>query len=68
MSSVRGWWRFLWLWLLMLLVYVAAKTGFNLAVFGWIDLRKATLLEVLVVPSIQSVALWFAFRLDRPRQ
>jgi len=52
----------------MLLVYVAAKTGFNLAVFGWIDLRKATLLEVLVVPSIQSVALWFAFRLDRPRQ
>jgi len=68
MSSVRGWWRFLWLWLLMLLVYVAAKTGFNLAVFGWIDLRKATLLEVLVVPTIQSVALWFAFRLDRPRQ
>jgi len=68
MSSVRGWWRFLWLWLLMLLVYVAAKTGFNLAVFGWIDLRKATLLEVLVVPTIQSVALWFGFRLDRPRQ
>ena len=51
----------------MLVVYVIAKTGFNLAVFGWIDLRKATLLEALVLPSVQSAAVWFAFRLDRPR-
>lgn len=67
MAGVRGWLRFLWLWLFMLVVYVALKIGFNLAVFGWIDLRKATLLEMLVLPSLQSVALWFAFRLDRPR-
>ncbi len=68
MASPRGWVRFVWLWLFMLVVYALAKNAFNLAVFGWIDLRKATLLEALVVPTLQSVLLWFAFRLDRPRQ
>lgn len=68
MASSRGWVRFLWLWLFMLVVYVLAKTAFNLILFGWIDLRTATLLEALVLPSIQSLLLWFAFRLDRPRQ
>ena len=68
MTGTRGWLRFIWLWLFMLVVYTLAKIGFNLALFGWIDLRKATLLEALIIPSLQSALLWFAFRPDQPRQ
>jgi hypothetical protein len=65
MTTKPAWRRFLALWIFMLLSYVGAKVGFNLMVFGWIDLRKAALLDALVLPSIQTLLLWLAFRLHR---
>lgn len=67
MKTKPAWRRFLALWLFMLLIFVAAKSAFTLVMYGWIDLRIPALLEALLMPSIQTVLLWFAFRLDQPR-
>ncbi len=67
MKTKPAWRRFLALWLFMLLIFAAAKSAFTLVMYGWIDLRIPALLEALLMPSIQTVLLWFAFRLDQPR-
>jgi hypothetical protein len=62
----NGYWKkFLLLWLFLLLSYLIIKIAFNLAVYGWIDLRKNAFLELLVLPLGQSILFWFIYRPGR---
>jgi hypothetical protein len=54
--------RFIRLWLAVFFSYVLIKFLFNLAVFGWIDLRDVALLELVVLPLGQAVVFWFITR------
>ncbi|HPA50311.1 MAG TPA: hypothetical protein PLP50_01805 [Thermoanaerobaculia bacterium] len=40
------------------ILFVLVRTGFDVAVRGFVDLRSSTLLEYLVVPTVQGIALW----------
>ena len=54
--------RFIRLWLVVLFSYALIKFLFNLAVFGWIDLRDVVLLEIVVLPLGQALVFWFITR------
>lgn len=56
--------RFLRLWLMLFFSYGLLKFLFNLSVLGWIDLRRAALLELALMPLGQAVILWL---ITRPR-
>ena len=61
-SSVR---RFLRLWLVLGLTYLATKVLLDLAIARWINLRPAVLLELTLVPLGQSVVFWIVTRRAR---
>jgi hypothetical protein len=65
MKKNAPWKKFLLLWLFLLLSYLIIKIAFNLAVYGWIDLRKNAFLELLILPLGQSVLFWIIYRPGR---
>ena len=67
MKPARVCWDFLKLWFFMFFTYLTIKVIFNLLYFGWIDLRRATLLEVLCLPLGQAVAFWLITRVGRKK-
>lgn len=67
MKPIRVFWDFLKLWFFMLFTYLTIKVIFNLLYFGWIDLRRATLIEVLFLPLGQAVAFWLITRVRRKK-
>lgn len=48
------------LWIALEIGYIVAVTSYDITVFGWIDLRKATIHKVVLVPSLQTVFLCLA--------
>ena len=54
--------RFLRLWMLLAFAYALIKFAFDLAVFGWIDLRGIAFLELAVIPLGQSAVFWVVTR------
>lgn len=51
----------------MLFTVAGMKVAINWSVYGWIDLRKGPILEVLLIPLALSLIVWFACRrLARP--
>lgn len=54
--------RFLRLWLVMAFSYSIIKFVFDLAMFGWIDLRSVVLWQLALIPLGQSVVFWFVTR------
>lgn len=50
--------EFLKVWFFMFFTFVTVKVLCTLMIYGWIDLRRVALLEVLLVPLGQSVAFW----------
>ncbi len=67
MKSLRVFWDFLKLWFFMFFTYLTIKVIFDLNYFGWIDLRRATLVEVLCLPLGQAVAFWLITRVRRKK-
>jgi len=59
---------FLKLWLFMFFSYLMVVLAFNLAYHGWIDLRRATLLQLLIIPFGQAIAFWFLTRTLKTRK
>lgn len=57
---VKGILEVLSLWIVLEAGYIVAVAAYDITVFGWIDLRKATLHKVLWVPSLQIVFLCLA--------
>ena len=57
--------RFIRLWLMVFFSYAFIKFLFNLSVFGWIDIRDTTLLELAVLPLGQTLVFWFITRRAR---
>ena len=55
------------IWVFMLLSYIAILVAFNWAYFGWIDVRNATLIQILVIPTGQALAFWLLTRRSRKR-
>ncbi len=47
--------RFLLLWLFMFATFLVARLSVNMLVYGWIDLRKSALAELLVLPLAQAL-------------
>jgi hypothetical protein len=56
---------FLRVWFFMFFTYLISKLLCNLVLFGWIDIRRNALLEVLVVPLAQSMAFWLLVKTFR---
>ena len=54
--------KFILLWLFLFMSYLAIKLSFNLAYYGWLDLRKVALAELLILPLGQSVVFWLLTR------
>jgi hypothetical protein len=50
--------NFFRLWFLLFFSYVTLKVIFNLLFYGWIDLRRIALLELLAIPLGQSMLCW----------
>jgi hypothetical protein len=46
------------IWLFLFFTYLTMKVIFNVILFGLIDLRRASLLELLFLPAGQAVAYW----------
>jgi hypothetical protein len=55
----RSWSALLRLWFLLAFSYVLLKQAFNLAIVGWIDLRRVALWEMLLLPLGQALVFWF---------
>jgi len=55
------------IWVFMFISYLAILLAFNWAYFGWIDLRSATLIQILVMPTGQALAFWLLTRRSRRR-
>jgi hypothetical protein len=53
------------IWVFMFISYLAILLAFNWIYFGWIDLRSATLVQILVMPTGQSLAFWLLTRRSR---
>jgi hypothetical protein len=49
------------LWIALETAYIIAVLTYDITVFGWVDLRKATLHKALWVPSFQTAFLGLAF-------
>ena len=50
--------QFLRVWFLLTFSYVFLKLAFDIVVSGWIDLRRASLLQLIVLPLGQSIVYW----------
>lgn len=50
--------RFVGIWIFMFFSYLTMKIAFNIVYFDWIDLRRAALIEIMVLPTGQSVVFW----------
>jgi hypothetical protein len=61
-SSFTG---FLKVWFFMFFTYLISKLLCNLVLFGWIDIRRSALLEILVVPIAQSIVFWLLVKTFR---
>ncbi len=59
------WKKFLVLWVFLFVTFLAMKVIYNLWFYGWIDLRKGAILEVLILPMGQAILFWFAYRFDK---
>ncbi|TFG92194.1 MAG: hypothetical protein E4H15_04265 [Syntrophobacterales bacterium] len=59
--AIKGIAQVLALWIVLETAYIVAIAAYDTTVFGWIDLRKATLHKVLLVPSFQTLLLCLAF-------
>ena len=57
--------RFLRLWFVVWFAYVTTKLLVDLAVMGWIDLRREVLAELLLLPLGQTAVLWVVTRRTR---
>jgi len=55
------------LWFFMFFTYLTIKVIFNLIFFGWIDLRRVALLELLILPLGQSIAFWAITRIHKKK-
>lgn len=44
------------------LTYVPLKTGLDIALWGWVDLRRAALVQLAVLPLAQGIVLWLVLR------
>lgn len=64
-SGALSWPSFWRLWIVLSISFVPAKVLFNLAAFGWIDLRPAALLELPVLPLVQASVFWIVTRRRR---
>ncbi len=53
--------QILTVWVVLAGGYIAAIVAYDVTVFGWLDLRKATLHKALWVPAFQTVFLCLAF-------
>jgi hypothetical protein len=60
-----SWGAFLRLWLLMFFSYAVLKLLFDLAVMSYIDLRKAALVQLIVLPFGQTLVFWIVTRRAR---
>lgn len=60
--------KFIKLWLLLFFIYLILKVIFNLLFYGWIDLRRIALLELLTIPLCQSILLWLAIRMRKKNE
>lgn len=60
-----SWRRFLRLWFVLWFSYFILKFLFNLAIMGWIDLRPAAFLELVLLPFGQAVVFWAITRRAR---
>jgi len=64
-ATARSWGAFLRLWFVMAFSYFFLKFIFNLAVLGWIDIRRVAFEELAILPLGQSVVLWVVTRRRR---
>ena len=55
MTALRELFR---IWLFLFFTYFTMKLIFNVILFGMIDLRRASLLELLFLPAGQALAYW----------
>jgi hypothetical protein len=55
------------IWLFMFVSYLAILLAFNWAYFGWIDLRNATIIQILLIPTGQALAFWLLTWRSRKR-
>ena len=49
------------LWIALEATYIAAIMAYDITVFGWVDLRKATLHKAVWVPAFQTAFLCLVF-------
>lgn len=57
--------RFVRFWFVVSFSYVTTKLLFDLALMGWIDLRRPALIELALLPLGQTLALWAVTRRSR---
>lgn len=57
---IKGMAQVLALWIALEAAYIVAVAAYDATVFGWIDLRKATIHKVFLVPSFQTAFLCLA--------
>ena len=60
-----SWGAFLRLWLLLLFSYDLLKLLFDLSAYGYVDLRRAALVELVALPFGQAVIFWLVTRRGR---
>ena len=58
-SAVRD---FFTLWVVLFMTFLLVRMILTLFFYGWIDLRRIPLLELLLVPVGQTLALWIIVR------
>jgi hypothetical protein len=57
--------EFIKVWFFMFFTYFTIKVLCSLILFGWVDLRRIAILELLLVPFGQSVAFWLVVKTFR---
>ena len=57
--------NFLRLWFVLFFAYFTLKVIFNLLFYGWIDLRRIALLELLTIPLAQSILFRIMTRMGK---
>jgi hypothetical protein len=65
MVRPASWAAFVRLWLLLLFSYDLLTLLFDLAVFGYIDLRSAALVQLVALPLGQAAIVWVVTRRGR---
>ncbi len=55
MSDYRG---FASMWLLLTVSYVLVKVAYDQLVFGYLDVRAYSLLQLVILPAAQAVVFW----------